>query len=90
MGADKYITKPFDPQDLLDAVENLLNATQVIERELRTLVREAITHAHAAGDLASAETPGVPDRPAEAARARRLDDERRDGDPEAGEASRRA
>jgi DNA-binding response OmpR family regulator len=25
MGADKYITKPFDPQDLLDAVENLLN-----------------------------------------------------------------
>jgi CheY-like chemotaxis protein len=25
MGADKYITKPFDPQDLLDAVEHLLN-----------------------------------------------------------------
>jgi CheY-like chemotaxis protein len=25
MGADRYITKPFDPQDLLDAVANLLN-----------------------------------------------------------------
>jgi CheY-like chemotaxis protein len=25
MGADTYITKPFDPQDLLDAVEHLLN-----------------------------------------------------------------
>lgn len=24
MGADRYITKPFDPQDLLDAVESLL------------------------------------------------------------------
>ena len=24
MGADKYITKPFDPQDLLDAVESLI------------------------------------------------------------------
>jgi arginyl-tRNA synthetase len=29
----------------------------VIQRELRTLVREAIAHGHAAGDLASAETP---------------------------------
>jgi arginyl-tRNA synthetase len=29
----------------------------VIERDLRTLVREAITHAHAAGQLRSAETP---------------------------------
>jgi arginyl-tRNA synthetase len=29
----------------------------VIQRELRTLVREAISHGHAAGDLASAETP---------------------------------
>ena len=25
MGADRYITKPFDPQDLLDAVEHLLD-----------------------------------------------------------------
>ncbi|MGH2759145.1 MAG: arginine--tRNA ligase [Actinomycetota bacterium] len=29
----------------------------MIERDLRTLVREAITHAHAAGELRSAETP---------------------------------
>ncbi len=29
----------------------------MIQRELRTLVREAIAHGHAAGDLASAETP---------------------------------
>lgn len=26
MGADRYITKPFDPQDLLDAVADLLAA----------------------------------------------------------------
>jgi len=26
MGADKYITKPFDPQELLDAVEELLGS----------------------------------------------------------------
>lgn len=27
MGADRYITKPFDPQELLDAVDHLLKRT---------------------------------------------------------------